>query len=412
MEKDKIIVAIDIGTSKITTIVGDIDELGDLHIIGFGEAKSRGIDRGIITNSHDAVRAIKESVNLAETTSGYKIMDAVVNIGGANLEFQNDKEFLTFGVSQKEITYEDIESLHNKVISKAAKENYEIIHALAKRYILDDENDVIDPEGMFGSKLEAEFHIVFTKLTPFFNLKKVVETAGIHPIRFIANPIASSVSVLYTEEKDMGVVLLDIGAGTTDISIYVDGAIEFSKSLPVGGNQITMDIAHRFRISKDDAEALKKEHGAAIVEAIEQNETISIYPRGYDEPVEVEKIELVDTIEARLLDIFDLIKKELQTTNLLSRTTAGIVLTGGVANAPYMRTLAEEAFGLDVRLGKPKDYRGFSEKLAYPQYATSVGMLTMLKNDSNIIQSQELNGKSGFMDFWKKLTETVRNWFY
>lgn len=412
MEKDKVIVAVDIGTSKITTVVGDIDELGDLHIIGFGESKSRGIDRGVITKPNDAIRSIKESVSQAETTSGYKIVDAIVNVGGPHLEFQNDKEFLTFGVSQKEITHEDIEALHNKVISKASKENFEIIHVLAKRYILDDENAVIDPEGMLGSKLEAEFHIVLDKLTSYYNLRKVVENAGIRPVRFVANPIASAVSVLYNEEKEMGVILLDIGGGTTDIAIYCEDSVEYTKSIPVGGNHIIMDIAHRFRISKEDAEALKKEHGVAILEALEENEVLSIYPRGYEESVSIEKAELVDTIEERLLDIFDVIKKELSETNLLNRVNAGIVLTGGVANIPYIRELAEESFKMDVRIGKPKDYRGFSEKLSYPQYATSVGMLTMLKNDSITALPVDLNTGNNIFNLWKKLTETVRSWFY
>ncbi len=412
MEKEKVIVAIDIGTSKVTTVVGEIDELGDLHIIGFGEAKSKGINKGAITNRNDVIKSIRESVNLAETTSGFKIVEAIVNIGGEHIEFQNDKEFLTFGVSQKEITHEDIESLHAKVISKVSKENYEIIHALAKRYIIDDENDVLDPEGMIASKLEAEFHIILDKQTSYFNLKKVVEAAGIHPVEFVANPVASATSVLYNEEKEMGVILLDIGAGTTDIAIYVEGAIEYTKSIPIGGNQITMDIAHRFRVSKEDAETLKKEHGVAIVEAVDPDEMISIYPRGYEEPIEINKSVLVETIEARILDIFDFIKKELQVTQLLGKVNAGIVITGGVANIPHIRALAEASFGTDVRIGRPKDYRGFSEKLSFPQYATSIGMLTMLKNDSNLISSQELNKNSSFFDMLKKFAETVRSWFY
>ena len=414
MEKENIIVALDIGTSKVATVVGDIDELGDLHIIGFGEVPSVGIEKGIVIKPNDAIRSIRESINQAETTAGLKINSAIVNIGGPHLECQNEREFLTFNVSQKEIDTHDIDSLIEKVSSKISKENYEIIHILPKKFILDDENEVLDPVNMIGSKLEAEFHIVLDKVNSYQNLKRVVQAAGIKPVNFIANSIASSMATLYPEEKDMGVIVMDIGGGTTDIAIYKEGSIEYTKSYPLGGNQITMDIAHRFKISRDDAEAIKKEFGMSIVEGANAKEIIDIYPRGSEEPIQIERYELIDTIEARLSEIFEILKTELSKTNYLGRVNAGIVLTGGVANTPLIRDLAEEIFGIDVRIGKPKDYRGFSDKISYPEYSTTIGMLTFLKNSSNFYTNEIINQNHSLdvFNFGKKLLEKIKNLFY
>ncbi len=415
MEKDNLIVAIDIGTSKITTIVGDIGEYNDLHIIGLGEVPSRGIEKGIVTKPQDAISAIRASINQAEDTAGFKIDHAVVNIGGPHLECQNEKEFSTFSIPQKEIEKEDIDALTQKVASKIGKENYEIIHILPKRFILDDENEVIDPVNLIGSKLEAEFHIVLDKINAYQNLKRVIEAANIKPIEFIANSIASSAAVLYPEEKDMGVIVLDIGGGTTDIAVYKEGSLEYTKSLPLGGKQVTMDIAHRFKISKEDAENIKKEHGIAVVEGLASNDIIEIYPRGSEESIQIEKYDLVDTIEARLSEIFEIVKSDLSKANLPKNLNAGIVITGGVANTLFIRELAESIFNIDVRIGKPKDFSGLSEKLFYPQYATSIGMLTFMKN--NNLFSQNSNAFSvkkdsfNISETFKKLIDKIKEIF-
>ncbi len=390
MEKDNIIVAIDIGTSKVTTIVGDIGEYNDLHIIGLGETESKGIEKGIITQPKDAIASIRKSILQAEDTAGFKIDRAIINIGGPHLECQNEKEFTTFSIPQKEIEKEDIDALTQKVASKIGKENYEIIHILPKKFILDDENEVLDPVNMVGSKLEADFHIVLDKVNAYQNLKRVIEAANIKPIDFIANSIASAAAVLYPEEKDMGVIVLDVGGGTTDIAVYKEGNLEYTKSLPLGGKQITMDIAHRFKISKEDAEAIKKDYGLAIVEGLTSNDIIDIYPRGSEESIQIERYDLVDTIEARLSEIFEIVKAELSKANLPKNLNAGIVITGGVANTLFIRELAESIFDIDVRIGKPKDFSGLSEKLFYPQYATSIGMLIFMRNN-NMLKTAEIN---------------------
>ncbi len=385
MGRERAIVAIDIGTSKTTVLVGDVDNIDNLYIVGFGEAKTKGMEKGIIVKSQDVVRSIKEAVDMAESTTGSKISSAVINIGGYNLECINVEEEIVFDHPKKSITKSDTEELLTKITSKLQNEDYEIIHVLPKKYILDEEYEVLDPIGLYGSKLRGKFHIVLSKTNSYMNLKKVVEAAGIRVIDIIANPIASSDAVLYSEEEEMGVAVLDIGAGTTDLAVYNEGSIEYIKAFPVAGNHITMDIAHRFKLSKEEAEELKKAYGTALVEQTEET-IIELHSRGSEEPILINSLELADTIEARLSEIYELVKNELEEMGFFNKINGGIVLTGGVANTIFAKELAEKVFNKDVRIGKPKDFKGFAEKIAYPEYATSIGMLLFKKSklESNI----------------------------
>ncbi len=379
MGRERAIVAIDIGTSKTTVLVGDVDNIDNLYIVGFGEAKTKGMEKGIIVKSQDVVRSIKEAVDMAESTTGSKISSAVINIGGYNLECVNIEEEIVFDHPKKSITKSDTEELLTKITSKLQNEDYEIIHVLPKKYILDEEYEVLDPIGLYGSKLRGKFHIVLSKTNSYMNLKKVVEAAGIRVIDIVANPIASSNAVLYSEEEEMGVAVLDIGAGTTDLAVYNEGSIEYIKAFPVAGNHITMDIAHRFKLSKEEAEELKKAYGTALVEQTEET-IIELHSRGSEEPILINSLELADTIEARLSEIYELVKNELEEMGFFNKINGGIVLTGGVANTMFAKELAEKVFNKDVRIGKPQDFKGFAEKIAYPEYATSIGMLLFKKS--------------------------------
>ncbi len=414
MGKENILIVLDIGTSKITTLVGDVDDTGELHIVGFGEEHSIGIEKGIVVKPHDVIKAIRKSVDAAENVAGTKIGGVIANISGYHIECKNDSEKVEFNTHQKVITQADIDQLIQKVATKIqpAKENLEIIHILPKKYILDNEDEVIDPVGLVASKLEGRFHIILDKINAYTNLKKVIETAGLRVIDFVANPIASSYAVLYPEEKEMGIAVIDIGAGTTDVAVYKDGSIEYVKSFPVGGNQITMDIAHRFKVSKDEAEELKIDYGVAITGAA-QDEIIEVYPRGSEEPVHIDQIDLVDTIEARLLEIFEIVKRDLEETGYSDKINGGIVLTGGVANTLYIRELAEKVFDTDVRIGKPKDYTGFSDKLAFPQYSTSVGILLFAKSKLSVSPGITVHNSSNFdiLKIGKSIIEKIKTIF-
>ncbi len=411
MKKNNIIVALDIGTSKTVALVGDVDNYGEVTIVGYGEAATEGMDRGLITKPNEVIRSIKRAVEGAETTSGVRISSAIINVAGPHLSSQNEADFLTFGTNQKEIDNADITILTQKIYERLNRDDQKIIHVIPKRFILDDEDIVLDPTGFIGSKLEGEFHIVLNKVNALSNLKRVVEASGIKVIDFVANPVASATSVLYPEEKDMGVLVLDIGGGTTDVAVLKDGSFEHTKSIPIGGQRITLDIAHRFKIPKSEAEKLKVEHGLAITEAISDEEYIDIYPIGSDEPITISKKDLVETIELRLEEILRIVKDDLEENypELYNKINGGIVLTGGVANTPYIKELAEYVFDQDVRIGKPKDYKGFSDKINAPEYATSVGIIqfkksiAMNKEPLQVSEDAESDILKPLKDFFSKL---------
>jgi len=414
MGKENVIVALDIGTSKITTLIGDVDDSGELHIVGYGETSSSGIEKGIIVKSGAVVSAIRKSVDTAESVAGAKISGVIANISGSHIECRNESEKIEFNTSQKQITQSDIDELIERVANKIQphKDNLEIIHIIPKKYILDDEDEVIDPTGLFASKMEGKFHIVLDRINAYTNLRKAIENSGLKVVDFVVNPIASATAVLYPEEKEMGIVVLDIGAGTTDIAVYKEGSIEYVKSLPVGGNQITMDIAHRFKVSKDEAEKLKVEFGVALTD-FASNDVIEVYPRGGEEPVFIDQLELADTIEARLSEIFEITRNKLIEHGYLEKANGGVVITGGVANTDYIRELAESIFHTDVRIGKPKNYKGFSDKIAFPEYSTSLGMLQFAKNKITSIPATPVHNSSGFdiFRFGKSIIDKIKSIF-
>ncbi len=412
MGKERIIVAMDVGTSKTTVLVGDIDNVDNLYIVGFGEAKTKGIEKGIIVKSNDVIRSIKEAIDMAESTTGSKISSVIANIGGYHLECRNEEEEIVFESPKKTITASDLGELSAKATSKVTDEDHEIIHVIPKKYILDEEYEVLDPTGLYGSRIRGEFHIVLNKTNSYMNLKRVIEASGVKVLDFVANPIASSTAVLYPEEKEMGVAVLDIGAGTTDLAVYKEGSIEYIKAFPVAGNHITMDIAHRFKLSKEEAEELKIAYGTALVENTEET-IIEIYPRGSEEPLHINSLELADTIEARLSEIFELVRDELEEMRFLNKINGGIVLTGGVANTVFIKELAEAVFKTDVRIGKPKEFKGFAEKIALPQYSTAVGMLLFKKSSVNTTSMPTVDHSSNMsiFEFGKALIEKLKNLF-
>jgi len=412
MRASNVIVALDIGTYKTVALVGDIDDLGDLTIIGFGRSKTRGIDRGLISKPNEVIRSIKEAIQQASASSGAKISSVIVNVGGYHIEYRNEADFLSFGTAQKEITDFDISDLTQKITEKIHDENYKLIHVIPKKFILDDEDEVLDPKGFIGSKLEGEFHIILNKLNSHYNLKKVVEAAGVKVADTVANAIASATATLYPEEKDMGVLLIDIGAGTTDFTVLKDGSFEFTKSVPIGGDRVTLDIAHRFRISKDEAEKIKLEYGMALVDAVDGDSDIQVYPIGGEEPITISQYELVETMEARLDEILSLVKEEVEKAGYFNGINAGVVLTGGVANTPYIKELAQDIFKTDVRIGRPKDYKGFSDKINSPEYATAVGIMLFKKNsfkqkDIPIFDTQDTD----VVGFLKRILDKIKTIF-
>lgn len=411
MSKSRMVVAIDIGSSKIITLVADFDEIDGFHIIGWGEAVSAGIEKGVITNPVELAKSIRESISAAENSSGFRITTVVVNISGQHIDFKTETESLSFQSQGKEIDEVDIATMIDNVSQKLPKDTVNILHILPKRYLLDDEL-VLEPVGLIGSKLDVEFNVISTRANIHNNLKKIIETTGVEVIDFVANPIASASAVLFEEEKDLGVACVDIGGTLTDIAVFKNGNLEYIRSIPIGGNLITKDIAYRFKIPREVAETLKKQFGLASVDYLESDENIQIPTREDSMVVNILRSELVQTVEWRLAEMFEIIKKEIEKSGLYEKLTAGIVLTGGVANTQHIQEFSQSILEKDTRIGKPKGYKGFSDKFTLPDYATSVGMLHFIKshkvNNRGLLRSSTMKNsslQSMFNKFFDKIKE-------
>ncbi|WP_028951127.1 cell division protein FtsA [Sulfurihydrogenibium subterraneum] len=398
MAKSKIFVALDVGSSKISTIFGDLDEIGNLYVIGSGESLSKGIEKGTVISPSDAIKSIKESITTGENASGFKVSAVLVNIGGQHIEAKKEKESIAFSMPNKEIEKNDVNSLIEKINSKYQSDSTTILHIIPTKYILDDEDIVYDPIGLIGSKLTGEFTVITIKTSTYNNIKKIIESTGLRIIDTIVNSLASATSVLYPEEKELGVALIDIGGSLSDIAIYKNGSLEMLKSIPLGGSLITKDIAFRFKISKELAESVKIHYGMASTEFLEINDYIEVPFRENEESIKIERKDLVETIEWRLTEIFELLRKELEKSGLYDKLTSGIVLTGGVANTPYIQDLAERVFEKDVRIGKPKEFKCFSEKLYSPQYSTAIGMLQFMSNTLEKTEIQYNNNDKNLLN--------------
>ncbi len=376
MQEDKIIVGLDIGTTKICAIVGKKNEYGKLEVLGMGKAVSDGVIRGIVTNIDKTVVAIGKAIAEASEQSGINI--GVVNVGIAG---QHIKSTVHHGSitrnSDDEITVEDISRLTNDMHRIVTPPGSEIIHVMPQDYIVDYEDSVKDPVGMSGVKLEADFHIITAQTNAINNINKCVRRAGLEIENLILEPLASSLSVLSDDEKEAGVCLVDIGGGTTDIAIFYDNIIRHTAVIPFGGNIITADIKQGCMVMEHQAELLKTKFGRAISEEASPNEIVSIPGLRNRPPKEISLKNLAHIIEARMEEIIEMVHTEIITSGYHKKLAAGIVVTGGGSQLTNLKQLFEYMTGLDTRVGYPNEHLGKSkmDSVKSPMYATSVGLV-------------------------------------
>ena len=376
MQEDKIIVGLDIGTTKICVIVGKKNEYGKLEVLGMGKAVSDGVIRGIVNNIDKTVVAIEKAIAEASEQSGIDI--GVVNVGIAG---QHIKSAVHHGSitrsTDDEITVEDINRLNNDMYRIVIPPGSEIIHVMPQDYIVDYEDGIKDPVGMSGVKLEADFHIITAHTNAINNINKCVKRAGLEIENLILEPLASSLSVLSDEEKEAGVCLVDIGGGTTDIAIFYDNIIRHTAVIPFGGNIITSDIKQGCMVMEHQAELLKTKFGRAISEEASPNEIVSIPGLRNRPPKEISLKNLANVIEARMEEIIEMVHTEIITSGFHKKLAAGIVVTGGGSQLTNAQQLFEYMTGLDTRIGYPNEHLGKSKMDAVksPMYATTVGLV-------------------------------------
>jgi len=377
MQHDKIVVGLDIGTTKICALVGRKNEFGKLEILGMGKAVSEGVVRGIVSNIDKTVDAIKKAIRQAEEQSGINIGVVNVGIAGQHIKSLQHNGSITRASVDNEITQADVERLTSDMYRLVTPPGSQIIHVMPQDYKVDYEEGILDPVGMSGVRLEGNFHIITAQSTAINNIYKCVTKAGLEIDNLILEPLASSMSVLSDEEKEAGVALIDIGGGTTDLAVFKDGIIRHAAVLPFGGNIITSDIKQGCLVMQNQAEQLKVKFGKAIAEEASDYEIVSIPGLRDRAPKEISLKNLAYIIEARMEEIVELVYAEIQRLGFQDKLAAGIVLTGGGSQLQNLVQLAEYVTGMDTRIGYPNEHLGKSkiEAVKSPMYATTVGLV-------------------------------------
>lgn len=369
------VAAIDIGTTKICTLVGGFGDDGSLHITGSGITASRGMAKGIVDDVGKATEAITASIREAEKVANSRIVAATVGIAGAHITSLNSRGTVALPNAAKPITAEDVQRALEGARTVAIPNNREILHALPRFYVLDGEESTGHPVGKFGHRLDVEAHIVTGAVTAIHNLTKCVEDTGVSVEELVLEPMAAADAVLDEEERTHGVVLVDIGGGTTDIAVFVEGAILHTAVLPVGGNNITSDVVYRLRCPFSAADAAKEYYGSAMASQVEKDETFEIDAFGSDRVRVVSRRQLCEIIQGRVTEMFGLVADEIRRAGYDDMISAGVVLTGGSSNLPGIAELAEQTLNLPARVGAPVGVGNLDQTLSNPAFATSIGLL-------------------------------------
>jgi cell division protein FtsA len=406
---DEIVVGIDVGTTKVCTLVGKVEE-DSIRILGSGVEPSEGIKKGVIVDLASASQAITKSVRKAEQTSGVEITGAMVSIAGAHVSSINSRGVTA--VSDEVIDEYDIARALDAARAVAIPHNREIIHVIQRGYTVDGQDGVSMPLGMHGYRLEVEAHIITAAQATVENLRQCVGTAGVEVLQFVLNPLASGDVVLSNTERQTGVAVCDIGGGTTDLAIYVDGHVWHTMVLAVGGNHITNDIATGLRLPIGQAEEIKKKYGFAMRSGVGVEETFTVKAFGEDTPVQINRQDLAHIIEARVEEIFLLTLQEIKRSGYDGLLPAGMVLTGGSSALPGMRALASQVLGLPVRSAGPEKLVGMADQLKGPAYSTGVGLLywAAALSDEDVAPSRR-SGRRGPRKEIQVNLDPVKDWF-
>ncbi len=417
MENHEIVVGLDIGTTKICAIIGRKNEHGKIEILGLAKSDSIGVTRGVVSNIEKTVQSIKQAVDEAENKSGVDIKVVNVGIAGQHIKSLQHRGMKTRNDVNTEINQADIDAIIEDMYRLAMQPGEEIIHVIPQEYIVDNEQGIKDPIGMSGIRLEANCHIITGQVTAAHNIKRCVEKAGLEVAELILEPLASSEAVLTDEEKEAGVVLVDMGGGTTDIAIFQDGIIRHTAVIPFGGNVITEDIKEGCTIIRNQAELLKIKFGSALASENQENEIVSIPGLRGREPKEISIKNLAHIIQARMEEIIEHVYYEIKSSGFEKKLIAGIVVTGGGAQLQHIRQLIEYVTGMDTRIGYPNEHLagGITEEIKSPMYATAVGLvlkglqqLEKEKGKQKDIPKQPTKTQGGFFD---KLFSQSKQWF-
>ena len=372
---ERTIVGIDVGTTKVCTLVGEVSEDESLRIVGVGTVPSRGIRKGVIVNVAEATQAIRASVEKAERVSGYEIQRAHVSLAGAHVTSMNSRGVIAVQHGERGISPEEVDRAMEAARAIAIPHDREVVHIIPRGYTVDGQEGIRDPVGMVGFRLEVEAHIITGAVSSIHNLMRCVEDAGVGVDELVLDPLASGEAVLSDTERDMGVVLVDIGGGTTDIAVFIEGSIWHTTVLAVGGQHLTNDIAVCIRMPTAAAEETKIAYGHACPDTLDPTEMIQVNAFGDNIASKVSRREMAQVIEARVEEILSLVMQEIKRSGYDGLLPAGVVLCGGTAQLRGIRELARQVLKLPVRVGGPGELQGLTDMIMSPAFATSVGLL-------------------------------------
>ncbi len=401
--------AIDVGTTKICTIVGEVAGTGEMRILGVGISPSAGLSRGMVDNIREATDAIRASVEKAERASGTRILSAIVGLSGAHVQSVNNRGIVAVPDRSRPIAHDDITRALEGAKIISVPTNREILHVLPRYYVVDGQDSVSDPLGMYGQRLDVEAHIITVASSAVANVSKVVEAAGVQVDELVLQPLASAEAVLSPEEKRQGVVLADIGGGCTDISVFIEGSIHHTATLPLGGSHITRDLVVGLRCPYHSAEEAKEIHGHALPSAVPAEDEVLIEAFGAERQRTYPRRRVCEIIQARVEEILEMVVTEVRRSTDLELVSAGIVITGGTARLPGIDLLAEQVTGLPARVGMPGHIFGLVDELHDPAFATSVGLLQWAVGAQELAPlSRDVMGPTALDGVFKKISSWVR----
>jgi len=402
-DDNQLIVALDVGTSKIVVIVSELQPDGILKVIGLGQHISKGLKKGVVVNIESTMQAIQRAVEEAELMSDCKIRDVYTGIAGSHIKSLNSHGMVK--VKDSEVSKMDIDRVIETAQAIILPPDQQVLHVLIQEYVVDDQHDIKEPLGMSGMRLEVKVHIVSGAIAAAQNIIKCIKRCGLDVVELVLQPLASSEAVLTKDERELGVCLIDVGGGTTDIVVIKDGSIQHTAVLPIAGDQITNDIAVAFRTPIQSAEDIKINYGTAIASMASANEIIEIPLVDGLEPKKITTQALSQVIEPRITELFELIRNELHRSQTGGIIASGIVITGGSSMLNGIVKLGERIFDMPVRMGVPRDIDGLLQVIENPRYATGVGLLKMAKEE--MVNSDNWSGSNSV----SQLLYKMKKWF-
>ena len=399
-----IIVGLDIGTSKVVAIIGELQADKQIEVIGFGTHPSKGLKKGVVVNIESTVTSIRRAIEQAEQMAGCDIHQVYAGIAGSHVRSLNSHGIVA--IRDKEVTQSDVERVIDAARAVAIPADQRILHVLPQEYIIDGQEGIREPIGMSGVRLEARVHMVTGAASAAQNIVKCVQRCGLEVEDIVLEQLASSFAVLTDDEKELGICLVDIGGGTTDIAVFNNGAIRHTAVIPIAGDQVTNDIAISMRTPTQYAEEIKIKYACALSQLANLDETIEVPSVGDRPPRRLARQTLAEVVEPRYEELFGLIRDELRRNGFEDMIAAGIVLTGGSSKMEGAVELAEEVFHMPVRLGVPQHVRGLGDVVRNPIYSTGVGLLLYGKNRA-VRVAGELPVGAGLQDVWGRM----KSWF-